>query len=694
MATSVELESPDMEMERVDMASKIVGRDGSISNKSPSASSVGDLEEELICQVSQALQVIDNVCNISSTVWVNKHQCKRMADRFSAIGNELKALGFDKGDFVCEKSLSNGGSSKGILPAIDKLLVILQRGEALILYFREWEGIIRVVSGPDCRSGEFKEIHEELDTMQGFEPTLEFGTALVTADAEKDMEEMSKMLERAALDSDITSLDSFVTSASSGWNNSYVGEQQLENHPVSISSHLRINPSDIRKGRRIGRGASAVVYEATWLGCKCAVKRFLAAYSRTWVLELQQELKFLSNLRHPHIVRLIGLSVDSQQRCSIVMEWMEYSLRDLIDCQMQANRSIMEIENIDVAPSVVPFKFSEALDIITKIALGLWFLHTEGVAHRDVKSPNVLVRYFGSSNQQIKIVDFGASRHVDSNTMHAVIGVGTGFWRAPEILPTETVGNLSTPDLMAADVYSFAMTRYEVLTGKLPFQDELSTGRLRYNEYGTVISGLRPELPDNLDGNLKGLINSCWDRDPSHRPNFEKICKELVYFKSQMNAIPANKSLRNHEHWRSVLLHVCKKVIHRVHLVNQGKEYTLSSSHKVINLDSLSMKNRLERSNSSLLLPEHMRIEPSQLVKVRNILQGSNAKFYEATWLGSSVVVKKLIFGGSSYGEQQREVDFLIKLSRHPYIAQLVGLSIDAKQQFLIVMEMMNGSLL
>ena len=64
------------------------------------------------------------------------------------------------------------------------------------------------MSAPDYRSGEFKEIQEELDTMQGFEPTVEFGTALVTGDVVKDMEEMSKMMERTAiLDSDITRYD-------------------------------------------------------------------------------------------------------------------------------------------------------------------------------------------------------------------------------------------------------------------------------------------------------------------------------------------------------------------------------------------------------------------------------------------------------------------------------------------------------
>ena len=105
--------------------------------------------------------------------------------------------------------------------------------------------------------------------------------------------------------------------------------------------------------------------------------------------------------------------------------------------------------------------------------------------------------------------------------------MGTGFWRAPEILRL-TKDKSIKPDLKAADVYSFAMTCYEVLTGKKPFQDELFTGLLKSNEYDKVIEGLRPKLHVNLDDHLTTLIKSCWAPDPECRPNFERICERLL----------------------------------------------------------------------------------------------------------------------------------------------------------------------
>lgn len=75
------------------------------------------------------------------------------------------------------------------------------------------------------------------------------------------------------------------------------------------------------------------------------------------------------------------------------------------------------------------------------------------------------------------------------------------------------------------DVYSFAMTCYEVLTGKEPFEDELFEGQLKCNEYNKVIkSRLRPKLPENLDDDLTSLIKSCWAHDPNYRPKFVIGC--------------------------------------------------------------------------------------------------------------------------------------------------------------------------
>jgi serine/threonine protein kinase len=74
-----------------------------------------------------------------------------------------------------------------------------------------------------------------------------------------------------------------------------------------------------------------------------------------------------------------------------------------------------------------------------------------------------------------------------------------------------------------ADVYSFGMVGYEIVTGEMPFD---TIGSLR--EVKTmVLNGDRPILPDHCPNELQMLIRSCWKEEASSRPSFVEICKTL-----------------------------------------------------------------------------------------------------------------------------------------------------------------------
>jgi len=85
-----------------------------------------------------------------------------------------------------------------------------------------------------------------------------------------------------------------------------------------------------------------------------------------------------------------------------------------------------------------------------------------------------------------------------------------------------------------ADVFSFAMTCYEVVSGKLPYSSDLP--RQSVNEL--VREGVRPELPEDINTRLSRLIQKCWQTEATERPTFEEICFDLQKMKALETKAP------------------------------------------------------------------------------------------------------------------------------------------------------------
>jgi len=79
-----------------------------------------------------------------------------------------------------------------------------------------------------------------------------------------------------------------------------------------------------------------------------------------------------------------------------------------------------------------------------------------------------------------------------------------------------------------ADVFSFAMTCYEVVSGKLPYSSDLP----RHHINKLVMEGQRPQLPKDINTRLSSLIQKCWQTEASERPTFEEICLDLQEIKA------------------------------------------------------------------------------------------------------------------------------------------------------------------
>ena len=100
---------------------------------------------------------------------------------------------------------------------------------------------------------------------------------------------------------------------------------------------------------------------------------------------------------------------------------------------------------------------SVALDYALQICQAVEHAHRQGVIHRDLRPPNVLV----SNSGLLKVADFGTSRFLEI-AAHGTTVIGSPPYMAPEQFEGKAV--------FASDLYSLGVTMYEMLTGGLPYE--------------------------------------------------------------------------------------------------------------------------------------------------------------------------------------------------------------------------------
>lgn len=133
---------------------------------------------------------------------------------------------------------------------------------------------------------------------------------------------------------------------------------------------------------------------------------------------------------------------------------------------------------------------------------------------------NVLIDKSGNA----LVGDFGLAINIfDPEGLLSLSWDGLGGsiqWTSPELLPNGQPEEGRPTN--ASDCYAFAMVIYEVTGGHLPF---LKTPDSIVIE--NVLKGKRPEYEPSFPDDLWGLVESCWDPQPSKRPSVEKVLQQL-----------------------------------------------------------------------------------------------------------------------------------------------------------------------
>ncbi|CAL2276122.1 unnamed protein product [Prunus armeniaca] len=259
----------------------------------------------------------------------------------------------------------------------------------------------------------------------------------------------------------------------------------------------------LKIGDRIASGSCGDLYRGIYLGQDVAVKILRSEHLNDALEdEFAQEVAILRKVHHRNVVCFIGACTKSPHLC-IVTEYMPGgSLYDYL----HKNHNVL--------------KLSELLKFAIDVCKGMEYLHHKNIIHRDLKTANLLM----DTNNVVKVADFGVARFQNQEGVMTA-ETGTYRWMAPEVINHQ-------PYDQKADVFSFAIVLWELVTAKVPY-DTMTPLQAALG----VRQGLRPDLPSTGHPKLLELMQKCWDADPSNRPSFSDIIAELEYLLQEVQEI-------------------------------------------------------------------------------------------------------------------------------------------------------------
>ncbi|KAG7604555.1 unnamed protein product [Arabidopsis thaliana] len=280
-------------------------------------------------------------------------------------------------------------------------------------------------------------------------------------------------------------------------------------------SSILLGSKDYQVKKRLD--ADGQYKEIQWLGDSFALRHFFSDLE-----PLSSEISSLLALCHSNILQyLCGFYDEERKECFLVMELMHKDLQSYMKENCGPRRRYL-------------FSIPVVIDIMLQIARGMEYLHGNDIFHGDLNPMNIHLKERSHTEGYFhaKICGFGLSSVVKAQSSSKPGTPDPVIWYAPEVLAEmEQDLNGKTPKSKLthkADVYSFAMVCFELITGKVPFEDSHLQGEpMAIN----IRMGERPLFPFPSPKYLVSLIKRCWHSEPSQRPNFSSICRILRYIK-------------------------------------------------------------------------------------------------------------------------------------------------------------------
>lgn len=235
-------------------------------------------------------------------------------------------------------------------------------------------------------------------------------------------------------------------------------------------------------------------------------------------VDLAIEAKYLSCISHPNIINLVATPSSGSSSYFLVLDRLSASLDHMIYKDWQPLASGLG-GKFGMCKLMHKKKLSELwgyrLKVMHDVAKGMAHLHQHDIVHRDIKPMNIGMDF----RDNAIIFDFGLVKELlprdkeGEDEFKATGRTGTRKYMAPEVVLYKPYGK-------PVDVYSFAITFWETMAMKRPF-DQMSVGEL---SKFVIEKEKRPSIPRNWKKEVSDMLKRAWAPEPRNRLTAQQLC--------------------------------------------------------------------------------------------------------------------------------------------------------------------------
>lgn len=229
-----------------------------------------------------------------------------------------------------------------------------------------------------------------------------------------------------------------------------------------------------------------------------------AEFARRFLREAQTAIK----LRHVNIAQLYDFSTDEQGNAYIVMEYIQ-------------GVDLRELQRRHGPPPV-----GLTLEVAIQGLAALGFLHRRNMVHRDISPDNLMLSRDADGKPVVKLIDLGIVKVLESD--HGLTSTGVFLGKVRYASPEQFRGGEGAVIDQRADLYSFGIVLYELLTGKYPILGSTNSALIAGHLYQPPVAFEVADTDGRVPAPLRDIVMRLLDKQPEKRfPTADELAAAL-----------------------------------------------------------------------------------------------------------------------------------------------------------------------